>query len=166
MEGLVTYFTFHNQHPSKPQRSQVYRGELKSRWQSPCCVHGPRRITLFEYFFGYFIAPCGTFGAPYLGNSGTGAARAALSIPNSACSVFICPNNAIWLPVFGICTCAQILMQTTGPIPTSACSVFMCPHHGVAASAWNLYLRPDSDASNCTQELYIVMESALEGDSG
>ena len=57
-------------------------------------------------------------------------------------------------------------MQTIVPIATSVCSAFVCPNHGVAASAWNLYLRTDSDASNCMQELYIVMESALEVDSG
>ena len=44
------------------------------------------------------------------------AARAALPIPISECSIFLCPNNGTWLPVFGnfnigtaddVCDCTQ-----------------------------------------------------------
>ena len=200
VEGLVTYFTFHNQHPSKPQTSQVYQGELHFI-KSLRLRSWPTSHHAFEYVFYTSLSLVGNLAhliwaikaqqlqeqrCPFLPVRAVFSCvrtmvwlpllgictciqilmQATVPIVTSVCSVFMCPNHGIWLPVFGIFTCAQILMQTIVPVATSACSVFVCPNHGVAASAWNLYLRTDSDASKCTQELYIVMESALEADSG
>ena len=54
------------------------------------------------------------------GNLGcTAATRAALPIPIHVCSIFVCPNNGIWLPVLGmfnvhtnvdVCDCTTCVM--------------------------------------------------------
>ena len=46
----------------------------------------------------------------YLGKA-TAAATAALSIPNSACGIFMCPNNGMTANVRDLLTCTQMLMH-------------------------------------------------------
>ena len=48
----------------------------------------------FFFFLSTSLIPCRKFGLPYLGKA-TAAARAALPIPNSACSIFVCPNKGM-----------------------------------------------------------------------
>ena len=43
---------------------------------------------------------------------GTAAARAALPIRISVCSIFVCPNSGMAASVLGFLTCAQKLLQT------------------------------------------------------
>ena len=52
-----------------------------------------RVLSFFSSFFTSYI-PCWKFGSPYLGKP-TAAARAALPIPNSACGIFVCPNEGM-----------------------------------------------------------------------
>ena len=86
----------------------------------------------------------------------TAAARAALPIPVSVCSVFLCPNTGQeqrypFLSVCAVFSCVQTLVKSSAthscqcvqcfpvskhrsraalPIPISACSVFLCPNTG------------------------------------
>ena len=86
--------------------------------------------------------PCRKFGSPTLGK-GAAAARAALPIPISVCSSFVCPNNGmaasvwdlcaqtmVWLPVFEICVSRQWYGYQ--------CLGFVCPDNGMAASVRDL----------------------------
>ena len=48
--------------------------------------------------------------SPYLGMA-TAAERTALSVPNSACSIFVYPNEGCGCQCLGSLTCAQMLMH-------------------------------------------------------
>ena len=54
---------------------------------------------------------CGKYGSPHLGKT-TAAARAALPIPISVCSIGGCPNSGVAASVWDFLTCAQLLMHT------------------------------------------------------
>ena len=59
------------------------------------CFTESAELRLFHLF--YFITsfiPCAKFWSPYLAKA-TAAARAALPIPNSACRIFVCPNEGM-----------------------------------------------------------------------
>ena len=58
------------------------------------------------------------FGSPNLGKA-TAAARAALPIPISMCSIFVCPNNGMAASAWDFLTCEQISMRLyTGAVRT------------------------------------------------
>ena len=37
------------------------------------------------------------------------------------------------------------------PIPNSACGIFVCPNKGMAASAWDLIVRTNVNACDCSE---------------
>ena len=65
------------------------------------CNTSTFNVVRFEGINTAFI-PCRKFGSPTLGK-GTAAARAALPIPISVCSIFVCPNNGMAASVRDLC---------------------------------------------------------------
>ena len=105
-------------------------------------------------------------------------AWSALPIPVRPCSVFLCPDNGMvsathscqcvqcfpvsrqWhgqrYPFLSVCvvlSCVQTMAWSALPIPVSVCSVFLCPDNGMVASVWDLYVRNDAEACDCTLTL-------------
>jgi len=60
----------------------------------PSSEEWARTLVLLGFLFIHFIAPGWKFGSLYMGKA-TAADRAALPIPTSVCSVFVCPNNGM-----------------------------------------------------------------------
>ena len=65
----------------------------------PRCKTISSRHIIYKRLWGIYIF---CISLTLSGNPGTAAARAALPIPISVCSVFVCQDNGIWLPGFGI----------------------------------------------------------------
>ena len=53
-----------------------------------------RRLKTRLYFFSTSFIPCEKFGSSYPGKA-TVAARPALPVPKSACSIFVCPYKGL-----------------------------------------------------------------------
>ena len=49
----------------------------------------------FHFHFTTSLIPCGKFGSPYPGKATTAAAKAALPVANSACGIFVRPNQGV-----------------------------------------------------------------------
>ena len=57
-------------------------------------------VALCFYFFIFFYfstlsIPSGKFGSPYLGRATEAVKTSTLTIPNSACGLFVCPNKGM-----------------------------------------------------------------------
>ena len=85
------------------------------------------------FFFSISFIPCRQLGLPYVGRASVAvraaAARAVLPIPNSACSIFMCPNKgmAAMLGTFNMhldvkaCVCTQGLYGHRKRVCTESC---------------------------------------------
>ena len=73
------------------------------------------------------------------------AARAALPIPISVCSICLCLNSG---------TAAHVWMRAALPIPTSVCSICLCLNSGTASHVWIFNVHTDVDACDCPWGLY------------
>ena len=91
--------------------------QLHFYWCSLLLFFPPLSLSLSVSFFFLSSSPfntslifCGKFGSPYLGKA-TAAARAALPISTSVCSVFRVSKQWNGCQCLGFLTCAQMLMQ-------------------------------------------------------
>ena len=64
---------------------------------------------LFGLFKNYAIVSCGKFGSPYPGKAQQPQAQRHPFL--SVCAVCLCSNNGVWLLVFVVATCAQMLIH-------------------------------------------------------